>query len=583
MGLLLNDLLVGPVDDTSRPPEPPIVWFPARVRRPLLVLVAAAAALTATGAEAATTATVRFTDATTSAGLTSATAASDPLKGAYVHAAAWGDVEGDGDADLFVGTFTDAATTYYAAWGATAAAPNQLFLNDGSGRFSRSNQPALAVYGRAAGAVFADLDNDGDDDLVVSNNSKSGATVSARAAEPNHLYRNDRGTFTDVSSSSGIRPSAFLGGRAIGVLDYDGDGCLDLFLVADGLAGYTGTSRLLKGSCRLTFTDVTTAAGVATAQGDKVQGLGVAVGDVDGDGWPDVFVAGGPPTEPRRGFLFRNRGNGTFTEVSAGTMFDIPAAASGAREDWTSSASFGDLNRDGKLDLVVEHHFDSGRAGTAIKPTIYLNRTTGTSVSFRNVTTASGVVGVAAKTPHVEIADIDNDGWPDLYVSVLLGTSRQPMVYRHTGTLTADGTPTFRSPSDRSAPDYYPGGPLVDVNRDGLLEPFLEEYEPTRVPTLLRNASTATGGWLDVVTGGTRNTDGIGATVRVYSGSGTTRTLLATMPVQVGNGFSSASLPVVHVGLGSARTVEVEVTPPGGGTVKRMTGVAANRRVRVTL
>lgn len=521
----------------------------------------------------------QFDDVTAIVGLTAPDPAADVLKGAYIHAAAWSDVEDDGDLDLFVGTFTDSPPAYYQARGATEALANTLFLNDGRGRFVVADQPALAVRGRASGAVFADLDGDGDDDLVLSNNRRQAGA--GPRVEPNHLFRNDGGTFVDVSPDSGIQPAGFLAGRAVGVLDHDADGCLDLYLVADGLTGYAGSSRLLRGDCAMHFADVTVAAGLASAQGDPVQGLGVAVADVDGDTLTDLFVAGGPPTKPRRNYLFRNAGDGTFTEVSGGTMFDRPPGRPRATEDWTSSASFGDLNRDGKLDLVVQHHFDSGRAGTPIKPSIYLNQSTAESVSFVDVTAATGVAGVASKTPHVELADLDNDGWLDIYVSVLVGAARQPLVYRHTGTL-VDGVPRFASPPDLSAPDYYPGGPLADWDEDGRLDPFLEEFEPTAVPTLLRNTTTDTGNWVDVVIEDEAETDGIGATVRVYAKSGRDRTLLGALPMQVGNGFSSAGVPVVHLGLGSTRTIEIVVTSANGGEVASV-NASANRRVRVRL
>jgi hypothetical protein len=496
-------------------------------------------------------------------------------------------VEGDGDADLFVGTFTSGDPATYRVRGATEAMPNRLLLNDGAGRFTVSARSGVALSGVTSGAVFADLDDDGDDDLVVSEYTRPASAprlTSPRAYELNHLYRNDKGTFTDVTTESGIRPSGFLSGRSIGVLDFNADGCLDLYLVADGLVGNTGTSRLLKGDCRLHFADVTTAAGLASAQGEVVQGLGVAIADVDIDGRPDIFVAGGPKKNPRRNYLSRNRGDGTLTVVSNGTMFLDPPAVAGATEDWTSAASFADVNRDGRLDLAVSHHFGSGADGTPIKPQLYLNRTPwGGAVTFQNVTAATTIAGIAAKTPHVELADIDNDGWPDLYLSVLLGARRQLAVYRHTGTFTPAGAPIFTSPSDRSSPDYYVGGPLVDVDRDGRLEPFLDEYEPSKVPPLLHNDSTGTGAWLDVVVKGTRNTDGIGSTVRVFAAFGPARVLVGAMPIQTGSGYSSASLPVAHFGLGGFTTVDVEVTPPGGGATRVLRGVSVDQRVRVNL
>lgn len=557
------------------------------IRRALFAAIVSACLLaTSVHPASSAPAAITFTDITGAAGLTSSMPEQDPMKGAYLHAAAWGDVDADGDADLFVGTFTEVTkpSDFYLKRGATGPMPNRLFLNDGTGRFTVSDQPALALYGVTSGAVFADLDDDGDDDLVVSNYTRAGPPApTERSHEQNHLYRNDRGRFVEVTDGSGIRPADFTSGRAVGVLDYDVDGCLDLYLVVDGLLGNQGPSRLLKGACNLKFTDVTEAAGLRVAQGDVVQGLGIAIGDVDGDGLPDIFVPGGPKLKPRRNYLFRNSGDGTFTEVSGGTMFAEEPARPGATEDWTSAASFGDLNRDGKLDLVVSHHFDSGRRGTPIPPRVYLNQTTSSdAVSFDDVTASTGIVGVASKTPHVEIADLDNDGWPDIYLSVLVGAGRQPVVYRHTGTFAADGAPIYESPADLSAPHYSPGGPLVDVNSDGRLEPFLDEFDPAIAPPLFRN-DTVGGQWLDVAVKGRRNTDGVGAVVRIYETSGRRRMLVGTGVVQIGNGFSSASLPIVHFGLGSLRKVDIEVTPPGGGDTVVQRNAKAGRRVTVNV
>ena len=444
---------------------------------------------------------ISFDDTTQAAGLTSTDPAVDPLKGAYIHAAAWGDVDNDGDPDLFVGTFTDSSISYYQKRGATGPLGDQLFMNDGDGTFSPAGQPALNLFGRAAGAVFADLDNDGWNDLIVSNNSYStGTTTNAYKLEPNHLFHNaGNGQFVDVSAGSGIAPAGFAMGRAVGVLDYDGDGCLDVFVVSDPFHGNLSSSRLLRGDCALHFVDVTASAGLDVVGGLLVQGLGVAVGDVNNDGWPDIFVAGGPLGFQRRNFLFVNRTDGTFREVSNGA-FDEPPGIIDAAEDWTSGASFGDLNRDGLMDLVIGHHYGSaeqpsyGSQAEAFTPTVWLNTSTGTGdPTFANVTAGSGVVPIRAKAPHVEIQDFDNDGWPDIFVSVVAGlpTGAQPLVFRNEGASgQVNGHPTFSAPGfDPATLHYYPGGPTADYDRDGRLDVFLDEFRPEDVPPLFRNTS----------------------------------------------------------------------------------------------
>jgi hypothetical protein len=552
-----------------------------------LMLAPPASMVTSTGA-------ISFDDTTQAAGFTSTDPALDPLKGAYIHAAAWGDVDNDGDPDLFVGTFTDSSISYYQKRGATGPLGDQLFMNDGDGTFSPAGQPALNLFGRAAGAAFADLDNDGLNDLIVSNNSyPTGTTTNAYKLEPNHLFHNaGNGQFVDVSGGSGIAPAGFASGRAVGVLDYDGDGCLDVFIVADQFHGNLSSSRLLRGDCGLHFDDVTASAGLDVTGALLVQGLGVAIGDVNNDGWPDIFVAGGPVGFERRNFLFVNRTDGTFREASNGA-FDEPPGIIDAAEDWTSGASFGDLNRDGLMDLVIGHHYGSadqasyGANAEAFAPTVWLNTSTDTGdPTFANVTAGSGVVPIRAKAPHVEIQDFDNDGWPDISVSVVAGlpTGAQPLVFRSEGESgQVSEHPTFSAPAfDPATLHYYPGGPAADYDRDGRLDLFLDEFRPTDVPPLFRNTSeSADHGWLDVRASSPDNLGGIGARVSVFEAGqlGEPSALIGSQDIQVGNGFSSAGLPLAHFGLGSRAAVDVAVTIPfGGGTITR-TGVTANQLV----
>ena len=560
-----------------------------------LSAVGAGPGLLVTSASAALSG-ITFDDSTLAAGLTSTDPALDPLKGAYIHASAWGDVDNDGDPDLFVGTFTDSSISYYQKRGATGPMSNKLFLNDGDGTFSPADQPALNLFGRAAGAVFADFDNDGLSDLIVSNNSyPTGTTTNPYQLEPNHLFHNaGNGQFVDVSAGSGIAPAGFASGRAVGILDYDGDRCLDVFIVADRFHGNLSSSRLLRGDCALHFVDVTASAGLDVVGGLLVQGLGVAVGDVTNDGWPDIFVAGGPLGFERRNFLFVNRTDGTFGETSNGA-FDEPPGIIDAAEDWTSGGSFGDLNRDGRLDLVVAHHYGSaeqasyGSQAEAFTPTVWLNTSTGTGdPTFANITAGSGVVPIQAKAPHVEIQDFDNDGWPDISVSVVAGLApgAQPLVFRSNGVSSVNGPPTFSAPEfDPATLHYYPGGPAADYDRDGRLDVFLNEFRPSEVPPLLRNTSeSADRAWLDVRASFPGNPDGIGARISVFEAGqlGEPSALIGSQDIQVGNGFSSAGLPLAHFGLGSRATVDIAVAIPfGGGTVTR-TGVTANRLVTVS-
>ena len=199
------------------------------------------------------------------------------------HGAGWGDVDGDGWADLYIGTFHYPDTP-----------PNLLFRNH-RGEFELDDQPALRISTRATGVLFADLDNDGDLDLYVgSMPSQEGGRLAERMGHPFagcSLFRNDGGgKFSDVSTGNGACPTEF-GGRSVTVLDIDGDGLLELLVGEEPVSGYNGsktkTSRLFRNRGGLKFEDVSREIGIP----QDAAGLGVAAADVNGDGWPDFFLA----------------------------------------------------------------------------------------------------------------------------------------------------------------------------------------------------------------------------------------------------------------------------------------------------
>src|SRR5262245_48607653 len=174
---------------------------------------------------------IRFRDVTKDAKLF------EPLVGIMGHGAAWGDVDGDGRPDLFVGGFGDRPNKEYGdAKGPVAA---KLFRNKGDGTFEAIKNPAVEMFARTSGAVFADLDNNGTLELYVANNARKAA--GKKTEEPQRtavvtgskLFRNDAGILRDISKESGSCPESLLSARNIGVFDYDGDGLLDLLLIED--------------------------------------------------------------------------------------------------------------------------------------------------------------------------------------------------------------------------------------------------------------------------------------------------------------------------------------------------------------
>ena len=488
---------------------------------------------------------ISFSDATASFGLI------EPLVGMFGHAAAWGDINGDLLPDLVVGTFADRPTDLYAFRGATEPAPDRLLVGSDDGFVVHEGFPQ--DFGRSSGAVFADLDNDGDLDLVVARNVKDGQDLAATT-----VYENVDGSF--VAVDSGI--AADMGGRSIGVLDYDGDGALDLFIVEDRYRG--GHSRLYRNLGGLHFADVTAAAGFP----DSLAGLGVATADVDGDSDVDLFVAG-----DNRLFL----DVGDRFEEAAGP-FQWPPIGD---EDDPAGAAFGDVDRDGRMDLVIGQHFNSTLDfGVPAPVRLFLNRTEpGGEVTFEEITDAAGLLPLPTKAPHVEIVDMDNDGWPDIVTSASSADGTRPAVFRGLGI--QDGLPRFDPPEGLGDAQYWVAAPAADVDLDGRLDLFLVEFEPSLPSYLMRNES-ASGNWLEVSVGEEAG-GGIGAHVFVYApaeSSSAPNRLLGSAGITASRGYSAGVPAIAHFGLGEIDTVDVVVRLPGGRELS-ISGVSANRHIRL--
>lgn len=483
----------------------------------------------------------RLVDATEDLGLV------DPLLGMRAHAAAWGDVDDDGWPDLVVGTFAGADDATFAVRGATGPAPDRLlFANDGhfepAGNFL--DEPA-----RTSGAAFADLDNDSDLDLVLSRYPRQ------RAPGTSLLLENQGGHLVETLSSS--LPT--IAGRSIGVLDHDQDGLLDLLMLSDPRG--EGDSRLLRNLGGFEFEDVT-----ATSFFEGVFGLGIGVADLNQDLLPDVFVGGSNR-------LFVSDGSG-FDEVST----EVFKWEKFGPEDDVAGVAVGDLNRDGWPDLVVGHHFNSTLdQGRSVPIHVYLHEGLDGSghPTFRDVTDEATLPGLTTKAPHVEIADMNNDAWPDLVTSASAGD--EPAVFYHQG-LEA-GVPRFSSPDGLGTTQYWVTAPTVDVDRDGRLDIFLAEWDPALPSRLLLNKGSA-GNWLSLeFTGPGR---GIGNKVSIFQPGSEFRIegLIRTTEVAATVGYTAGTAGIAHFGLGPMSAADVQIEAPTG-ELEQIRSMAANHHFRL--
>lgn len=505
------------------------------------------------------------------------------------HGVGWGDVDGDGWPDLYVGTF--GGEPY-------GSKSNQFFRNE-NGKFRLDEQPALRVTGRANGAVFADFDNDGDLDLYATNHAIKGRQP--HFSEPNHLFRNDGGgKFTDVSAASDACPPG-LACRSVATADFDGDGRLDLLVGECFFQGGKSRSRLYRNLGELKFQNVTAEVGLP----DAITGFGVAAGDVNGDGWPDLFVSG----RHHGNRLFFNDGQGKFREYGNNAAFQWTSYGDG--DDTTCGVCLGDVNRDGKLDLIIGSHFGHPWKVGGIAVRLYLQ--TGTEngePKFQDVTEAAGLVPLPMKSPHLEVQDFDNDGWPDIYTSIVKFDAQQqphPVIFRHGG---QPGVPRYRETAlavndfptaedlavpgtgkffDKMIADhkivYMAPGPTADFDRDGRLDMFLANWWVEDRSLLLRNKSPG-GNWLEIAVAGGEgvNRQGIGSHVRLYQAGrlGQVDAMIGTREIAVGFGYASGQEAIAHFGLGAAESCDVEIIlPHGQGRLERR-DMKANQRVTVS-
>ncbi len=555
-------------------------------RKPIALSFCVAALLTGLLLCAANRAqtSIIFTDVTKAAGINFANLSSPDKK--YIvesvgGAVAFFDFDNDGRLDIYLVN----SHTVEAALASKPRPAAALYRNRGDGAFEDAAAKAgVADPGWAMGVAVADYDNDGFDDLYVT------------CFGPNRLYRNrGNGTFEDVTARAGVADPRFSTGAAWG--DYDRDGDLDLFVanyvdfklddlpqfgkgslcqyrgvpVQCGPRGLPGAGdTLYRNNGDGTFTDVSKAAKVDDPNG--LYGLGVMWTDFDDDSWPDILVA----NDATPNYAYRNNHDGTFTEM--GLLLGWAVDESGV-EQGSMGISIGDYDRDGRLDLVVTNFSDQYN-------TIYRRNADGT---FTDVSRASKTADVSM--PYVgwgtKFFDYDNDGWLDLLIvnghvypqiegAYPGGMYRQrKLFYRNlrNGTFVECAAELGAAFLERRASR---GAAFGDYDEDGDVDVVINDLDGP--PMLLRNdGGSKAGHWISLKLVGTKsNRNAVGARVTLKAGS-----LTQIDEVHSGDSYISHSDWRLHFGLGEAKVVDEVVIQWPSGMVEKLAKLPVDRAVKI--
>jgi hypothetical protein len=519
---------------------------------------------------------VRLVDAAADAGLTLVNVSGGPAKDFIVDAngngAAFLDYDNDDDLDALI--VNGSTRERIAAGGDPMVA---LYRNDGTGRFTDvTSAGGFTRRGWGSGVCVGDYDNDQAPDVYIT------------AFGPDVLWRNGgSGTFADVTRRAGIDDTRW--GTSCAFADYDRDGDLDLYVAnyvkfddsipARGTTAncrfmatdvFCGPKRLTGDADTLyrnngdgTFTDVSRSSGVIDP---GYYGFGVVFTDLNDDGWPDIYVA----NDSVPNLLFRNRKDGTFVEEG---LISGAALSGDGRPQAGMGVDAGDYNGDGLPDLIVTNFSHDHN-------TLYENGPVGV---FTDRSYATGIAATAG--PYlgwgVKLADFDNDGRLDVFIanghvypevdSHGLGTR-----YRQQKQLFVNEGKRFRHVTKDvggalAIEKSSRGAAFGDYDNDGDIDALVVNMNDT--PTLLRNDTARGRHWLTLRLVGTKsNRDAIGAKVTVDAGG-----RRQTVVVRGDGSYLSHSDVRAHFGLGEVTKVSrVEVRWPSG-LVQQIGGLGVDR------
>jgi enediyne biosynthesis protein E4 len=445
---------------------------------------------------------------------------------------------------------------------------NRLYRQNKDGSFTDvTEQAGLANAGDTnygMGVAVGDYDNDGFSDIYVTNFGK------------NILYHNNGdGTFTDVTAKAGVAAGGW--SVSAGFFDYDNDGMLDLFVTryldwSVEKSMTCGTERptycppgdfapitniLYRNRGDGTFEDVSVASRIAAKKG---HGLGVAFADYDGDGYTDIFVA----NDAIEQFLFHNNGNGTFTECG----FDSGAALSENGKALSGmGVVFQDYNNDGLPDLLITQ--------LPHEPYVVFRNDGKGLFSAQELEAGFGVLSGNCSGWGVGLEDFDNDGWKDVFIvqghvfdNVEFYDSS--LRYREPPLLALNRKGRFeKADAGSNVPVAGRGAAFGDLNNDGWIDVITTSLGEAPQCYMNRGGELH---WLTITLRGKRsNRDGFGARVQV---NGQTRFATAA------GSYLCSNDKRLHFGLGTAETADIEIQWPSG-ILQALRGVKANQFITI--